>query len=108
VFGAKGFEPSTSWSEPSKTCTVKQSNALNRRRIAEQLLPLIGLLIGLQILKFRNEDCHRRDEHFITFSIAFGPAIFSWNSTEETPVKYFLEGNNRRGPCPCIVGRAIT
>ena len=46
VVGAKGFEPSTSW---SRTTLVKQSKALNRRRIAEQLPPLIVLLSGLHI-----------------------------------------------------------
>src|ERR1700675_2330544 len=32
------------------TLTKNQSKALNRRRIDEQLSPLIGLLIGLQIV----------------------------------------------------------
>ena len=47
MVGAKGFEPSTSW---SRTIDVKQSNLLNRRRIAVQLPPSFGLLTGLRCL----------------------------------------------------------
>jgi hypothetical protein len=47
MIGANGFEPSTSW---SRTIDVKQSNALNRRRITVQLPLLFGLLTGLRFL----------------------------------------------------------
>jgi len=49
MVGAKGFEPSTSWSRTTKNSGEKLSKALNRRRIAEQLPPLTGLILGLHI-----------------------------------------------------------
>ena len=61
VFADHQEECLTSW---SRTIAVKQSKALNRRRIAEQLPPLIGLLIGLQFLKFREKETFFRKTAF--------------------------------------------
>jgi hypothetical protein len=87
MVGARGFEPPASW---SRTIEVKQSNALNRRRIAVQLPPLFGLLSGLRCLSLDRRHFHRRCEGWDSQLFAGGLFCFlflyidlssAWGST---------------------------